>query len=110
MLNDSTDSISCEVQDNLNVQHRYLADKISYLSLQDPYHNARNGRQQRLTGGGKTQSIIGRYIFDPWLLMTYGGVVQELVLVVDFASDALELKLASSKLVKALLVCDMIWE
>jgi hypothetical protein len=105
-LNDSTDGVSCEVQDNLRTQQRYLSGEINYISLPDPNHNAKNGRQQMLTGGGKTPSIIGQFVFDPWLLKACGGVAQEMVRVVDFASDALVLKLASSKVVKALLLYD----
>lgn len=105
-LNDSTDGVSCEVQDNLNTQKRYLAGEINHLSLPNPNHNAKNGRQQMLTGGGKILSIIGKFVLDPWLLKACGGIAQDLVRVIDFATDALVLKLASSIVVKPLLLYD----
>lgn len=105
VLNDSTDGVSCEVQDNFQQQCKYLTGQSNYLSFPDPNHNAKNGRQQMLTGGGRTPSIIGRFCFDAWMLKQC-GTAKDLVRVVDFASDALVLKLASSKVVTDILSID----
>jgi hypothetical protein len=106
LLNDSTDGVSYEVKDNFDQTCRYLTGDSNYLSLPDPNHNAKNGRQQLLTGGGRPQAIIGRYCFDPYLLKACGGAGKELIRVNDFALDALVLKLASSKVARSLFLYD----
>jgi hypothetical protein len=56
-----------------------------------------------MTGGsGITPAIIGSYCFDP-MLLKLAGAPKEVVRVVDFASDALVLKLASASVVESLL-------
>jgi hypothetical protein len=45
VLNNSIDDVSCEVQDNLRTQQRYLSREIDCILLPDPNHNAKNGRQ-----------------------------------------------------------------
>lgn len=69
------------------------------LAIVDTNHNVKNCRGQ-LVGGGSATSI-GNHVIDPSLFKR-AGVIKEVVRVADFASDALPLALASSKVVNKL--------
>jgi hypothetical protein len=102
ILNDSTDGVSCEVKANVSQQQSYLSGSSDQLSFPDPNHNLKNCRGQMTGGSGITPAIIGSYCFDP-MLLKLAGAPKEVVRVVDFASDALVLKLASASVVESLL-------
>ena len=93
VLNGSTDGVSCEVQWNLTVTQEFLDGKKNYISVPDTNHNVKNSRYQLI--GGSSAAVMGRYVFDPWLLKV-AGVPSEHIRIDDFASDALPMRLASS--------------
>jgi hypothetical protein len=80
----------------------YLAGKSDQLSFTDTCHNVNNNCLQNVGGSGATPASSGSYCFDPTLLKM-AGVPKEMVRIVDFASNALVLKLASAATVQGLL-------
>ena len=62
------------------------------MSLPDTNHNIKNARYQYL--GGSSPASFGCHVFDPYLIMKV-GVPKEVYRVIDYASDALPMRLAS---------------
>lgn len=103
LLNVATDGVSCETAQNLRQVCGFLTGDSNVLAIVDTNHNVKNCRGQ-LVGGGSATSI-GKYVIDP-SLFKLADVTKELVRLVDFASDALPLALASSKVVNKLFALD----
>lgn len=99
LLNEATDGVSCETSQNLRQVYAFLSGDSNVLAIVDTNHNVKNCRGQ-LVGGGSATSI-GNHVIDPSLFKR-AGVIKEVVRVADFASDALPLALASSKVVNKL--------
>lgn len=99
VLNTSTDGVYCETVANKSINIEFLEGKRDDVALVDTNHNGKNKRYQLF--GGSSPESIGRYVFDSYLLVL-AKVEQELVRVKDYASDALILRLASSRTVSKL--------
>lgn len=102
-LNSSTDGVSCEVQNNLQLTLKYLHGKADQVSLPDPNHNNKNQCYQYIGGSGAAGASIGYYVVDPYFVARAGGVSPELVRVNDYASDMVVLRLFSAAVVKGVL-------
>ena len=103
VLNQSTDGVSCDVDGNLDVTCEYLQGRINYVSLPDTNHNIKNHRYQLI--GGSSPASIGNFVFDPHMLRK-AGVAKDLIRVVDWASDALPVKLASVDTIDKVIGCE----
>jgi hypothetical protein len=99
ILNESTDGVFWESKANIEHQKLYLTGKSDQLSFTDTCHNVKNNRSQNVGGSGATPASSGSYCFDS-MLLKMAGVPKEVVHIVDFASDALVLKLASAATVR----------
>ena len=100
--NTATDGVSVEVQKNFEQVIDYLKGKSNHIALTDPNHNGKNVRYQLIGGSGVAGASIGHYVFDPYLLVQ-ADIPQEIIHIVDFASDKVALALYSDKVVKSVL-------
>jgi hypothetical protein len=101
VLNSSTDGVSVETKSNFNQILLYLDGESDMLALPDTNHNAKNLRYHVV--GGNSPASIGKYVVDPWLFVQAADVPKYLARVDDYASDAVVLGLASTRVVKAVL-------
>ena len=62
--------------------------------MPDSNHNSKNYRGQMVSG--TSAASIGNFVVDPWMLKMV-NVAKKLYLVEDWASDAVLLRLSSSK-------------
>jgi len=69
-LNESSDGVSCELAFNNELTIQHLKGFIDYISLTDPNHNFKNGRDQMV--GGCSPASTGEYAFNPYLLKLAG--------------------------------------
>ena len=83
----------------------YLVGASGQLSYPDMNHNVKNLRYQDFGGSGDVLAVIGNYVIDS-MLLRIAKVAKELIRIEDFASDALVLRLASSKTISALLTIE----
>ena len=103
LLNEATDGVSCETENNKKSTLLYLQGKQNFMGIADTNHNDKNGRGQIVSG--TSPSSIGGYVADPWMLKL-AGVSKELYRIADWASDALVLKLCSPLTISKLIECE----
>ena len=103
LLNEATDGVSCETENNKTITLSYLRGDKNYLGLTDNHHNIKNGRGQAVSGS--SASSIGHFVVDPWLLKL-AGVSKELYRIIDWANDAIVLKLCSPSTISKLIKCE----
>ena len=106
-LGTSTDGVSKETGNNLKIIIKYLTGEIDWIALLDPNHDNKNTRYQLIGGSGTIPACIGKFVFDPFLLVlasAASGVPHvDLVCYVDYASDKVALDLYSSKVIKSVM-------
>lgn len=89
VLDVSTDGVSCDVDNNKNMNYKYLRGDSNTVATTDNKHNSK-ARGQAVTGS--SPSSFDSYMLDPWLLKQ-AGVARELYAVQDWASDTVVLRL-----------------
>ena len=94
--------VACEVAGDLKQTKDHLQGKTNQISLPDPNHNVKNLMYQLI--GGSFPASIGFFVFDPYMFPA-AKVRTELIWIVDFASDALPMKLASVLTIRKLIEC-----
>ena len=84
-----------------------MTGEIDWSALLDPNHDNKNTRYQLIGGSGTIPACIGKFVFDPFLLVlasAASGVPHvDLVCYVDYASDKVALDLYSSKVIKSVM-------
>lgn len=100
LLNESTDGVSCDVENNKCLNINYLEGKSNTLALPDNKHNNKNARGQVVTG--TSPCSLGSYVLDPWMLKL-AEVVREHYRIEDWASDTVVERLCSSDTIVKLL-------
>ena len=84
-----------------------MRGEIDWIALLDPNHDNKNTRYQLIGGSGTIPACIGKFVFDPFLLVlasAASGVPHvDLVRYVDYASDKVALDLYSSKVIKSVM-------
>lgn len=98
-----TDGVSCDVDNNKNMNYKYVRGDSNTVATTDKKHNSKNARGQAVTGS--SPSSFGSYMLDPWLLKQ-AGVARELYAVQDWASDTVVLRLCSASTIQKLLSND----
>ena len=63
LLNESTDGVSCDVENNKCLNINYLEGKCNTLAIPDNKHNNKNAGVQVDTG--TSPSSLGSYVLDP---------------------------------------------
>ena len=79
----------------------FLKGHNSFTAMTDPNHNVKNFRYQGIISGNKMKTI-GNTFVDTGLL-NLGNIAKELVYIKEFASNLLDLRLAPSDTVQAVM-------